>query len=377
MIKKLFFINNVDWGFTEFRLPIAQRAIAEGVEVHLITELTGKYKREELLKDSGIIVHDVNFKRGSSNPLHLLTLFFKVFFILKKHTPEIVHLITIKSVLIGGLAARLAKINALVFAISGLGYAYIEQGIPAKIRKALISFLYKIVFNSQNILVIFQNKDDKEEIISKNKNLPHLIIPGSGVDLLKFKFVDEVVTQIPRITMISRLLVHKGVLEFVEAARLIKEQNIKAQFELIGDLDSDNPASLTLDQCKEIEESGNVVLKGYIKDVALELENTNLVVLPSYREGFPKALIEASACGRAIVTTDVPGCREAVEHKKNGLLVPKENPYELAKAVRYLIENKNERREMGLKSRKIAEDKYSINQVVDTHMKIYEEINRK
>ena len=177
--------------------------------------------------------------------------------------------------------------------------------------------------------------------------------------------------------MISRLLVHKGVLEFVEAARLIKEQNIKAQFELIGDLDSDNPASLTLDQCKEIEESGNVVLKGYIKDVALELENTNLVVLPSYREGFPKALIEASACGRAIVTTDVPGCREAVEHKKNGLLVPKENPYELAKAVRYLIENKNERREMGLKSRIIAEDKYSINQVVDTHMKIYEEINRK
>ena len=114
-----------------------------------------------------------------------------------------------------------------------------------------------------------------------------------------------------------------------------------------------------------------------IEDVALELENTNLVVLPSYREGFPKALIEASACGRAIVTTDVPGCREAVEHKVNGLLVPKENPYELAKAVRYLIENKNERREMGLKSRIIAEDKYSINQVVDTHMKIYEEINRK
>ena len=119
------------------------------------------------------------------------------------------------------------------------------------------------------------------------------------------------------------------------------------------------------------------MLKGYIEDVTLELESTNLVVLPSYREGFPKALIEASACGRAIITTDVPGCREAVEHKKNGLLVPKENPHELAKAIKYLIENKEERREMGLKSRKIAEEKYSINQIVDTHMNIYYEINRK
>ncbi len=377
MIKKLFFINNVDWGFTEFRLPIAKRAIAEGIEVHLITELTGKYKSEDLLKDSGIIVHNVNFNRGSSNPLHLLTLFFKIFFILRKHTPDIVHLVTIKGVLVGGLAARLAKINALVFAISGLGYAYIEQGISANIRKALISFLYKTVFNSKNILIIFQNKDDKEEIISNDKNLPHIIIPGSGVDLSRFKPVEEVVTQIPKITMISRLLVHKGVLEFAEAAKLIKEQKIKAHFELIGDLDFDNPASLTLDQFKEIKESGNVVLKGYIEDVTLELESTNLVVLPSYREGFPKALIEASACGRAIITTDVPGCREAVEHKKNGLLVPKENPHELAKAIKYLIENKEERREMGLKSRKIAEEKYSINQIVDTHMNIYYEINRK
>ena len=257
MIKKLFFINNVDWGFTEFRLPIAKRAIAEGIEVHLITELTGKYKSEDLLKDSGIIVHNVNFNRGSSNPLHLLTLFFKIFFILRKHTPDIVHLVTIKSVLVGGLAARLAKINALVFAISGLGYAYIEQGISANIRKALISFLYKTVFNSKNILIIFQNKDDKEEIISNDKNLPHIIIPGSGVDLSRFKPVEEVVTQIPKITMISRLLVHKGVLEFAEAAKLIKEQKIKAHFELIGDLDFDNPASLTLDQFKEIKESGN------------------------------------------------------------------------------------------------------------------------
>ena len=132
----------------------------------------------------------------------------------------------------------------------------------------------------------------------------------------------------------------------------------------------------TLDQYKKIKESGNVVLKGYIDNIALELENTNLVVLPSYREGFPKVLIEASACGRAIVTTDVPGCREAVEHQNNGLLVPKENSFELAKAIRYLIENPNERRNMGLKNRKIAEDRYSINQVVNAHIRIYKEINR-
>ena len=376
MKEKLFFINNVDWGFTSFRLPIAKQAIEEGIEVHLITELTGKYKSEGLLKNSGIIVHNVKFKKGSSNPLYLLALFFKIFSILKNHNPEIVHLVTIKSVLIGGLAARLARINALVLAISGLGYTYIEKGLLAKIKKTLITFLYKIVFKSKNIFIIFQNKDDKEEILSKNKDLPHLIIPGSGVDLLKFKFVEENITQTPKITMISRLLVHKGVLEFEEAAKLIKEQNVKAQFELIGDLDFDNPASLTLDQYKKIKESGNVVLKGYIEDIALELENTNLVVLPSYREGFPKVLIEASACGRAIVTTDVPGCRETVEHQNNGLLVPKENSYELAKAIRYLIENPNERRNMGLKNRKIAENRYSINQVVNTHIRIYKEINR-
>lgn len=377
--KKLIFVVNVDWGFTNFRAPIATEAQKKGYEVHLITEVTNKYNSAEILKDLGIKVHNVEFKRGSENPLSLFRLLFNLINIFKSLEPDVVHLVTIKSVIIGGLAARITKINSVVIAISGLGFSFIDNSFSSKIRKFFLKHAYRIVLNCKKVILIFQNKDDAREIlcINKNRDVIHHIIPGSGVDLNKFFWSQEDLKQKPKIIMVSRLLTHKGVLEYLEAAEEILQEGIEVDFELIGDIDPENPASLTNDQINEIKHTDVVKIRGHLLKVEEEIRNSNLVILPSYREGFPKVLIEAAACGRAIITTDVPGCRDAVKDGYNGLLVPPKNTEELINSIKYLIRNPQERVKMAFNNRKIAEERYSILEVVKTHINIYDKITGK
>ncbi len=371
--KKLCFIANVDWGFITFRLPIAKEAQKIGYEIHLITEVTNKNNSIKTLKENNIYVHNIKFKRSSSNPIHLFFLLIKIIKKFKIIKPDIVHLITIKAVLIGGLAARITKIDSVIAAITGLGYTFIQEGIFARFRRVLLTLLYKTSLNTKKVHLIFQNHDDQKEILEiiNNREIKSTLIPGSGVNLNEFPYTEETILKKPKVLMIGRLLIDKGILEFVEAAKILESKKIKSEFIVIGEIDEGNPASLDRKSLNKLSALNLVNFKGYVKNVSQEIKESNIVVLPSYREGFPKALIEASSIGRALVACDVPGSREAIANEENGLLVKPKKAEDLANAIEHLLNDKDKRKKMGLKSRAIAEEKYDIKKIVQKHIEIY------
>ena len=202
------------------------------------------------------------------------------------------------------------------------------------------------------------------------------MIKGSGVNLDNFTKLKEKGVA-PIICFAGRLIKEKGVYEFISAARLLRQKNINARFLLAGSLDNKNPSSLSQKDLDRIKNEGYVEVLGYQKDIPALYEKSHIVCLPSYREGFPKALIEAAAAGRAVVTTDVPGCRDAVVPNKTGLIVPVKNTEKLAWAIQWLIEHSKERVAMGKAGRELAVKEFSIEKIIKEHLKIYRELSKK
>ena len=263
--------------------------------------------------------------------------------------PDLVHLITIKPILYGGIAARLARVPAVVSAIAGLGFLFIEQkGIKATFLRYVIKPLFHLALKHPYQSLIFQNKDDRDRVLATTRvNLSQTkLIRGSGIDLTACLLQPEP-EEVTVVAMASRLLRDKGVLEFVAAAYLLRRRGIMAEFWLIGDIDLANPASITPKEVAAWKAEGIVKCLGYRRDVVSLYTKSQIVVLPSYREGLPKSLIEAAACGRAVVTTDVPGCRDAIEPGVSGLLVPARDHVALADAIQLLIKDPVKRKEMG------------------------------
>lgn len=375
MKKKLLFLVNVDWFFLSHRLPIALEALQQGYEVHVATRITDKL---EELHSHGLIVHQLPIGRGSTKFFGEVQTFTHIFRLFRKVRPDIVHLVTIKPVLFGGIAARLAGVPTVVAAISGLGFVFLNKGWKAAIVRSLVSVLYRLALGKRNLNVICQNTDDRQTIIkasgvSLNKVI---MIPGSGVDLSEY-MVKHLPQGIPVIVMAARLLRDKGVYEFVAAARLLEKRGTAVRFWLAGDPDPGNPATITQKELSAWDKEGCVDLLGYRDDIPKLFSQVNIVVLPSYREGLPKVLIEAAACGRAVVTTNVPGCRDAIEPDKSGLLIPVKNPVALADAIQRLIDDPELCRRMGKAGRVLAERKFAIEKIVDAHLKIYKELEEK
>lgn len=374
-MKKLLFLVNVDWFFLSHRLPIAIAAQKKGYEVHIALGITEHY---ETLKSYNFVIHKLPITRKRSNIFTELRAFISILILLLKIKPDILHLITIKPVIYGGIAAKFTKTNNLVVAISGLGFVYTSTGLLAKLRVKLINYIYKFALSHPRLIIIFQNRDDQYILNSlvSFKNNQMRIIPGSGVDLTKFSFSVEKEST-PIVIMASRLLADKGVKEFLSAAKLLNKKNINVIFYLVGDVDEGNPASIPIKMLNSYKGYESIKILGHQKDIFSLFSKAHIVVLPSYREGFPKVLIEASACGRAIVTTDVPGCRDAIIPNKTGFLVPPRDVKSLADAIEVLIKDKKLRQQMGREGRKLAEEKYSIQQVIKTHLDIYEDLFRK
>ena len=274
-----------------------------------------------------------------------------------------------------GVAARIVGIKNIIFAVSGLGTVFISQSLLSFMRKYLVVKLYRLAFNCANSVAIFQNEDDRtlfieNKIIDSNKSI---IISGSGVDLNTFSYEKES-KGIPIIVMASRLLIDKGVVEFVEASKILKKRNIIVEMRLIGSIDEGNPSSINYNQLQSWTTSNHVKILGFKNDIAKQYAAANIVCLPSYREGLPKSLIEAAACGRAVVTTDVPGCRNAIVANKTGLLVPVRDPVSLADALQFLVENPSIRQKYGEEGRNLAKDKFSIEKVVSAHLGLYRDV---
>lgn len=369
---KLLFIVNVDWFFISHRLPIALAAIKQGYEVHIACGITDRRAELEAL---GIVVHPLSISRSGTSLLKELKVIKEMNCVVKKVLPSVVHLVTIKAAVYGGLVTRFKSIKVRIASISGLGFVFIDKCIKARILRFLITKLYRIALNSSNTQVIFQNENDKQIFIENKiiKSEQSLIIRGSGVDLETYKYLPEPAGE-KVIMFLARLLKDKGLVEFCDAAITLKKSGFKGRFVLVGDIDLHNPNSLTHEGLNNYISSGYIEHWGFSNSVAEVIAKSHLMVLPSYREGLPKSLIEAAACGRAVITTDVPGCRDAITPNKSGILIPAKSSKAIVSAIKLLCDNDDKRIEMGKKGRELAESCFDIADVIETHLKLYKGI---
>lgn len=372
--RRLSFVVNEVSFFLSHRLPLALAMQAEGYEVWVLAPESPN--KSDLLK-VGIRFYPMPMSRQGMNPWHELQTLFALYRSLREINPSLVHLITMKPVLYGGMACRLARIPGVVSALSGLGSVFISGGWRARLRETLVGWGLRLALAHRNQCALFQNPDDLELFVSRGwvKPTRTALIKGSGVDPDQFPLVAEQPGP-PTVCFLSRLLKDKGLMEFVAAARRVKPLHPEVRFVLVGSIDSGNPSSASEAELHSWVEEGVVESWGFRQDVAAILARCHLLCLPSYREGVPRVLIEGAATGRAIVTTDTPGCREIVRSGINGILVPVRDSAALSEAMLRLIEDTNLRQAMGCAGRKLFEAEFTIQRVVEQTLQIYRDLEQ-
>ena len=373
MSRRLLFVVNVDWFFLSHRLPVALAAMRAGYEVHVATGITDRLTE---LQSYGLAVHPLRMRRGRAGIAAEWGAFFELVQLFRAVKPDLVHLVTIKPVLYGGIAARLAGTRAVVAAISGLGFVFVDNGVRAQLRRLVVGWLYRLALGKAALKVIFQNENDRDCLVQLARLLSskHEIIRGSGVNMSQY-VPTPLPTGVPVIVMACRLIADKGVWEFIEAARLLRQRSVACRLCLVGSIDTDNPASLSNADLARIRAEGIVELWGQRSDMAHVMAQAHIVALPSYYgEGLPKVLIEAAACGRAVVTTDMPGCRDAVLPGQSGMLVPARDSVALANAFQLLIGDPLLCAKMGRAGRTFAQREFDLAGVVARHLGIYKEL---
>ncbi|MBF0328446.1 MAG: glycosyltransferase family 4 protein [Nitrospirae bacterium] len=369
---KILYLVTEDWYFCSHRLSLACSARDAGYDVVVATRVRNHAGH---ITGEGLRLIPIELSRRSKNPFMELGFLFDLISLYRSERPDIVHHVALKPVIYGSVAAKVAGVPSVVNALTGMGYVFTSRELLAKALRPLIETIFRFVLNLGNSRLIIQNPDDIEMLVSANIIKPEraVLIRGSGVDIEKFSFEPEPAGT-PLVVMVSRLLWDKGVKEFVDAAGLIKENETAARFVVVGEADCENPAAISQGQLEEWRKNSAVEFWGHSDNVAGILKQAHIVCLPSYREGLPKVLIEAAACGRPIVTTDVQGCREAVRHGVNGLLVPARDFKALSKALALIIADKQLRLDMGAKGREMAESEFSTGKVVKDTLAVYDNL---
>ena len=369
-MKTLLYFVAEDWYFCSHRLETAKAVLAEGYRVIVVCNVD---KHREVIEKAGIEVLSVSIERSSLGLLSnikLLQLLIKLF---KNIRPDIVHNVAQKPVLIGSVAAKLAGIPLVVNALGGMGYIFISSEPKARILKALITFIYRRLFNLKGMRLILQNRDDfaffREQIKVQPERL-HLV-RGAGVNTDDFTQLPFPDFQKVRVTLVARMLKDKGIREFIEAAKLLIPSYPHAEFCLVGSVDLKNPNSFSTAELHQLCQQSGVVWNGERSDILNVWRDSHISVLPSYREGLPKSLLESAAVGRPIVTTDVPGCREVVEESKNGYLVPLYDTKILTERISSLLDSPELCMKMGQRSREMAENAFSSYKVNEQILALY------
>jgi glycosyltransferase involved in cell wall biosynthesis len=365
-LAKLLFLVTEDWYFVSHRLALAVEAVRRGYEVVLVTRVSSH--RSEI-EQNGIRVVPFTTNRRGMNPLEILGEAVSLARIYRKEKPDILHHVALRSVVVGGLAARMCGINRVVSAITGMGFLFTEVGRRRWAREAVSRVLPLMLSRG---LVIVQNPEDSRQLSLFGLSVKRQrLIAGSGVDTVKFRpSIRENERLI--VMMAARLLSDKGVREYVEAARLLRDT--RARFVLVGMIDTDNPAGVPTDEVHTWTDEGIIEWWGHRQDMAATLAHADIFCLPSYREGLPKAILEAMASGIPCVSTDVPGCRDVVRNGDTGILVPPRNPAELAAAISTLIEKPTLRLAMGTNGRQRVLDEFCDEKVISATLNVYEEL---
>ncbi|MCP1632355.1 glycosyltransferase involved in cell wall biosynthesis [Kerstersia gyiorum] len=371
--RRLMYVVNNPAFFLSHRLPLAQAALANGDEVHLAT-MPGTSVSEVL--SHGLVHHSLPMTRSGGNPLQELRTLWSLWRLFLRVRPDVVHLVTIKPVLYGGIAARFAGVPGVVAAISGLGFLFTGQASQRSWMRRVALQLYRWALGHRNSRVIFQNEEDRDALLRAGAVRPEqvVMIRGSGVDLDRYPALPEPPAPV-RVVMAARLLRDKGVEEYVAAARQSKAAGGTVQWLLAGQPDPGNPASATETDVAAWRAEGAVEVLGERHDIAALYASAHIVALPSYREGLPKSLVEAAACGRAVVTTDVAGCRDAITPGVTGVLVPVRDAGALMQAVQALAADDARRQEMGRQGRLLAQAEFDIRKVIQAHLAIYDAVS--
>lgn len=372
--RRLLFVVNNPAFFMSHRVPVALAAQRAGYDVHVAT-MDGPAVAD--IEALGMTHHAIPMTRSGKHPLQELGTLLALLRLFRHVRPQVVHLVTIKPVLYGGIAARLARVPGMVAAISGLGFVFLSNSLKMRLVRAVVARLYRLALGHRNSRVIFQNGADRDLLKSLGavRDEQVVLIRGAGVDLDLCRALPEPPAPPVVVTMVARLLRDKGVQEFVQAARLLRERGVPVTMRLVGGVDAGNPASATPAEVEAWQREGCVEALGERADVPQLYADSHIAVLPSYREGLPKSLIEAAACGRAVVTTDVPGCRDAIDPGKTGLLVPVRDPQALADAIARLAGDATQRQAMGAAGRALAEREFSIERVARIHVDLYDTLS--
>lgn len=364
---RLLFLVTEDWYFVSHRLALAVEARRTGFDVAVATRL-GSYRWA--IEAAGLRAIAFEMNRCGLNPIGLLREALALARLFRRERPDVVHLVALRPVVVGGLAASLAGVRHVVSAVTGMGFLFTEGGRLPWVRKIVQRLLPRLLSRG---LTIVQNEDDARQLLSFGLSCERIrLIPGAGVDTARFT-PRAPSGGIPVVMMASRLLWDKGVGEFVAAARRLRDCG--ARFVLVGAIDADNPASVSEAELTQWVAEGVVEWWGHREDMATTLSEATVFCLPSsYREGLPKVLLEAMACGKPCITTEAPGCRDAVRHGDNGLLVPVKDADALAAAIARLLADPTLCQRMGARSRQRAVEEFSQKRVIADTLAVYQEM---
>ncbi len=367
---KIAIVANSSWNVYNFRLNLLKKFKAERLEVIIIApvdEYIAQLKKEH--SDRHIPLKSLS--RKSTNPSKDLMLTWELYRILAKEKPDVVINYTIKPNVFGNIAAKLAKVKSICV-VTGLGYTFLKEGLI----RTIANTLYKASFLFAD-KVIFENQDDQKLFIEKRlvKANKTLSVKGCGINTKHYKPGSDPQNKDLVFTFIGRLLYDKGIVEYVNAAKIVKQTYPNATFSVIGELDIENPSTISREQLVEWIEKEYIQYQGTTSDVRPFIKDSDVITLPSYREGLPKVVLEGMAMGKPIITTHTAGCRETVDHGKNGLLVPIKDAEALANAMLTMIEiSPEERQSMGHQSRLMAISTFDDEHITNFYLGVIDHI---
>jgi glycosyltransferase involved in cell wall biosynthesis len=370
---KILFVVAEDWYFWSHRRPIASAALQNGYDVFVATRVGDC---GEKIIEAGFRLIPLRLDRSSYSLFHELRTVSELRSIYRREKPDIIHHIALKPILYGSMAALGNRRIQVINAFAGMGYLVSSPSFKARMLKRVLWKMFHFLLNRPNSFLLLQNKEDRDVLVAEVGVPPEktTIIRGSGVDVNEFQASDEV-PGVPIVLLSSRMLWIKGISDFVEAAKLLRSRGVHARFVLAGDTDPGSPGAIPREKLQEWQNAGPVEWWGHQQSMSRMLQQSAIVCLPSHGgEGVPKALIEAAASERAIVATDVPGCRDIVRHGTNGLLVPPKNPAVLADAIATLLNDPTLRAAMGRRGREIAVNEFSEEKVIQQTLALYRQL---
>jgi glycosyltransferase involved in cell wall biosynthesis len=373
MTARVLFVESDAPSFLMHRRATAEGVRQRGCEVHLAAPDAPERGAIEKL---GFTFHDVPFSRGSTSPLGELRTLRALRALYAGLKPDLVHHVALKAVLYGTIAARLARVPAIINGVTGLGYLFTEGDSRAGLLRSTFVALARPVLAGANAYTTFENRDDLAafERLGLVRQGRGVHVPGTGVDTRAYRPSPEP-SGVPVVTLASRMLWEKGIGVFVEASKILRGEGVPVRMVLVGLPDPENPRSVPAEQLKAWHDSGIVEWWGYRPDMPRVFEASSVVVLPTmYREGVPRVLIEAAACGRPAVTTDRPGCRDIVRDGENGLLVASNDAAALAGALRRLLADPGLRAGMGARGRALVEQRFAQEHVLAATLDLYERL---